>query len=53
MKKFTVSYYMRGQSLQFKNFNTKEEAQAFMAGLNTNPECESFRLSIPKTFPVS
>lgn len=48
MKKYTVSYYMKGQSLQFKNFETKAEAESFMIALNDNPECESFRLTIPK-----
>lgn len=49
MKKYTVSYYMKGESLQFKNFDTQELAQAFMMALNENPLCESFKLSIPET----
>ena len=47
MNKFTVSFYMKGESLAFRNFDTPEEAQDFMLVLNKDPRCESYRLSRP------
>lgn len=40
----TVTYYLKGQPISSRSFDTLEEAQAFMLALNENPDCESYRL---------
>lgn len=41
--KYTISYYMKGESKNSKTFNTFPEAKTFMEALELNPECESFK----------
>ena len=40
----TVSYYMKGEPKQSRQFNSIEAARAFMLALNENPNCESYLL---------
>lgn len=40
--KTTVGYYLKGQPKQYRTFDTLPQAQAFMAALNQNPDCESY-----------
>ncbi len=40
--KTTVEFYIRGESKQYKTFNSFTEAQIFMQGLEINPNCEAY-----------
>lgn len=42
--KTTVSFYLKGEPLQSKTFDSLKEAQAFMLALSTNPDCESYKI---------
>jgi hypothetical protein len=44
---YAVSYYMKDKAKDSKPFATLKEAQAFALALNTNPECESYRIHFP------
>jgi len=40
--KTTIEFYMKGKSKQYKTFDSLIAAQAFMQGLNINPNCEAY-----------
>jgi hypothetical protein len=40
--KTTVAYYMKGEPKQYRTFETRAEANAFMLALNNNPNCEGY-----------
>ena len=40
----TVSWYEKGKPLQYRNFSTFAEAQAFCLALNANPNVEAYKI---------
>ena len=41
---YTVSFYMKGQSLDAKTFETYEEARTFICSLSVLKDCECYKL---------